>query len=216
MKRSILLSVIFLLFGLNAQAQLTHTAKGAVDETANAIIKKAMAKMSGTVAFTVTVVNYDSNKKETFRKKVDVLYNAPRYRVKAGSLELYCDGKAVWQYNKPNKEVVVSPMSDSDDDFTNPARLLANYSKSYRAKFIREESDGTAIIDLQPFKARSFHKIRMFIDSKTGMLKKLEQHNFDSSRGEYTLSNFKNTKATDADFTFNTKANPGVEVVDMR
>ena len=145
-----------------------------------------------------------------------MLYNAPRYRVKASSLELYCDGKAVWQYNKPNKEVVVSPMSDSDDDFTNPARLLANYSKSYRAKFIREESDGTAIIDLQPFKARSFHKIRMFIDSKTGMLKKLEQHNFDSSRGEYTLSNFKNTKATDADFTFNTKANPGVEVVDMR
>ena len=119
MKRSILLSVIFMLFGLNAQAQLTHTAKGAVDETANAIIKKAVAKMSGTVAFTVTVVNYDSNKKETFRKKVDVLYNAPRYRVKAGSLELYCDGKAVWQYNKPNKEVVVSPMSDSDDDFTN-------------------------------------------------------------------------------------------------
>lgn len=216
MKRSILLSVIFMLFGLNAQAQLTHTAKGAVDETANAIIKKAVAKMSGTVAFTVTVVNYDSNKKETFRKKVDVLYNAPRYRVKAGSLELYCDGKAVWQYNKPNKEVVVSPMSDSDDDFTNPAWLLANYSKSYRAKFIREESDGTAIIDLQPFKARSFHKIRMYIDSKTGMLKKLEQHNFDSSRGEYTLSNFKNTKATDADFTFNTKANPGVEVVDMR
>ena len=57
MKRSILLSVIFMLFGLNAQAQLTHTAKGAVDETANAIIKKAVAKMSGTVAFTVTVVN---------------------------------------------------------------------------------------------------------------------------------------------------------------
>jgi hypothetical protein len=31
-----------------------------------------------------------------------------------------------------------------------------------------------------------------------------------------TLSNFKNTKAADSDFTFNTKAHPGVEVVDMR
>ena len=216
MKRIFLLSAILLFFGLNAKAQLTHTATGAVDETANAIIKKAAAKMSGTVSFTVTMVNYDSNKKETFRQKVDILYNAPRYRVKAGSLEVYCDGKAVWQYNKPNKEVVISPMSDSDDDITNPARLLANYSKSYRAKYIREEADGTAIIDLQPFKARSFHKIRMFINSKTGELKKLEQHNFDSSRGEYTITNFKKAKAADTDFTFSTKANPGVEVVDMR
>lgn len=211
-----LIFIVVLLSMMSLSAQLTHTEKGAVDQTAASIIKKASAKMSGTVSFTVTVVNYDSDKKESFRQKVDILYNAPRYRVKAGGLEIYCDGKAVWQYNKPNKEVVVSLMTDSDDDITNPARLLANYSKSYRAKFIREESDGTAIIDLQPFKARSFHKIRLFVVAKTGVLKKLEQHNFDSSRGEYTLSNFKNTKATDADFTFSTKVHPGVEVVDMR
>ena len=187
MKRLLLLAIAVIFSATGAFAQLTHTAKGAVDETAKAILKKASAKMSGTVSFSVTVVNYDSNKKETFRQKVDILYNAPRYRVKAGSMEIYCDGKAVWQYNQPNKEVVVSPMTDSDDDITNPARLLANYDKSFRAKYIREESDGTA-----------------------------EQHNFDSSRGEYTLSNFKNTKAADSDFTFNTKAHPGVEVVDMR
>ena len=216
MKRLLLLAIAVIFSATGAFAQLTHTAKGAVDETAKAILKKASAKMSGTVSFSVTVVNYDSNKKETFRQKVDILYNAPRYRVKAGSMEIYCDGKAVWQYNQPNKEVVVSPMTDSDDDITNPARLLANYDKSFRAKYIREESDGTAIIDLQPNKARSYHKIRLFINAKTGILKKLEQHNFDSSRGEYTLSNFKNTKAADSDFTFNTKAHPGVEVVDMR
>ncbi len=172
--------------------------------------------MSGTVSFSVTVVTLDADKKESFRQKVDILYNAPRYRVKAGSMEIYCDGKAVWQYNKPNKEVVVNSISEADDDITNPARLLADYSKSFRAKFIREEQDGTAIIDLQPIKAKSYHKIRMFITAKTGMLKKMEQHNFDSSRGVYTLSNFKNTKATDSDFTFNTKANPCVEVIDMR
>ena len=216
MKRLLLLAIALIFSATGAFAQLTHTAKGAVDETAKAILKKASAKMSGTVSFSVTVVNYDSNKKETFRQKVEILYNSPRYRVKAGSMEIYCDGKAVWQLNKPNKEVVITPMTDSDDDITNPARLLSNYSKSFRAKFIREESDGTAIVDLQPMKARSYHKIRLFINSKTGLLKKMEQHNFDSSRGVYTLSNFKNTKATDADFTFNTKANPGVEVVDMR
>ena len=206
MKRTVAL-LIAILLGIQLSAQITHTDKGAVDQTANTLLKKAAAKMSGTVSFSVTVVNLDADKKETFRHKVDILYNAPRYRVKTSDLEIYCNGKAVWQLNKPNKEVVITPMTDSDDDITNPARLLSNYSKSFRAK---------AIVDLQPMKARSYHKIRLFINSKTGLLKKMEQHNFDSSRGVYTLSNFKNTKATDADFTFNTKANPGVEVVDMR
>lgn len=215
MKKALTLLVAMLCM-MHLSAQLTHTAQGAVDQTAAAILKKASAKMSGTVSFSVTIVTLDADKKESFRQKVDVLYNAPRYRVKANDIEIYCDGHAVWQYNQPNKEVVVTPMSDNDDDITNPARLLANYSKSYRAKYIREESDGTAIVDLQPLKAKSFHKIRLFINAKTGLLKKMEQHNFDSSRGIYTLTGFKNTKAKDADFTFNTKSHPGVEVVDMR
>ena len=216
MKRFIALTLMLVVFGTAVFAQLTHTANGAVDQNANAIVKKAAAKMSGTVSFTVTVVNTDANKKETFRQKAEILYNSPRYRVKAGDLELYCDGKDVWQLNKKAKEVVVSPVVDSENDITNPAKLLSNYSKNYRAKFIREEADGTDIVDLQPMKSSVYHKIRLFIDSKTGLLKKMEQHNYDSSRGIYTISNFKNAKATDADFTYNAQANPGVEVVDMR
>jgi outer membrane lipoprotein-sorting protein len=215
MKKIFALTVAFLLFLAAANAQLTHTANGTIDVNATNIIKKASAKMSGTVSFTVTVVNYDANKKETFRQKADVLYNAPRYRVKAGTLEIYCDGKSVWQVNKSAKEVVVSPIADSDDDLTNPARLLANYSKNYRAKFIREEKDGTAIIDLQPNQGRSYHKVRIDID-KNGQLKKLEQHNYDSSRSEYTVSNFKNATASDGDFTFDSAANSSYELIDMR
>ncbi len=215
MKKLLALAIASLLFVSASYAQLTHTANGTVDQNATNIIKKASAKMSGTVSFSVTVVNYDANKKETFRQKADVLYNAPRYRVKAGSVEIYCDGKSVWQVNKSAKEVVVTPIADSDDDLTNPARLLANYSKNYRAKFIREEENGTSIVDLQPNKGRSYHKIRIYID-KNGQLKKLEQHNYDSSRSEYTVSNFKNVSAPDADFVFDTKANPGIEVIDMR
>lgn len=216
MKRFLLAMMAVMLFGWSTQAQLTHTSTGTVDENANSIIKKAAAKMTGSVSFTVTVVNYDSNKKETFRQKADILYQSPKYRVLAGSLEIYCDGKSVWQYNKNAKEVVVTNLIDSDDDLTNPARLLANYSKSYRAKFIREEEDGTAIVDLQPLKSHSYHKVRLFINAKTGVLKKLEQHNYDSSRGEFIVSNFKNAQANESDFVFDTKGHPGVEEVDMR
>ena len=216
MKKAISLVLISLFFSVGAFAQLTHTANGTIDENANAVIKKALAKMSGTVSFTVTVSNYDSAKKETFKQKADILYHSPRYRVKAGDLEIYCDGKSVWQLNNAAKEVVITPLSDNDNDLTNPAKLLANYSKNYRAKFIREEEDGTAIVDLQPKKSSTFHKIRLFIDSKTGLLKKLEQHNYDSSQCTYTISNFKNAKASDTDFTYDAKSHPGVEEVDMR
>lgn len=215
MKKYIALLLSALIFLPATYAQLTHTASGTTDVGATGIIKKASAKFSGTVVFTVTVVSYDANRKETFRQKADVLYQAPRYRLKAGTLEIYCDGTSTWQVNKAAKEVVVSPIADSDDDLTNPARLLANYSKNYRAKFIRQEKDGTSIVDLQPNKSRSYHKIRLYI-GPDNQLKKLEQHNYDSSRNEYSVSNFKNTAASASDFTFNPAANPSYELIDMR
>lgn len=216
MKKFFLLMALAIMAMPATFAQLTHTDKGAVDENANAILKKAAAKMSAPVSFTVTVVNYDANKKETFRQKADILYSSPRYRVLAGSLEIYCDGKSIWQLNKVAKEVVITTLTTSDDDLTNPAKLMANYTKNYRAKYIREDEDGTVVIDLQPIKGHSYHKIRLFIDGKTYQLKKMEQHNFDSSRGEYIVSNFKSAKVADADFVFDTKANPGIEEIDMR
>lgn len=216
MKKLFILITLALFAIAPTMAQLTHTAEGAVDEAAKVLLKKAAAKMSGTVSFTVTVVNRDANKKESSRQKAEVLYNAPRYRMKSNDLEIYSDGKAVWQYNKTAKEVVISPMTQADDDLTNPAVLLANYNKSFRAKYIREEEDGTAIIDLQPKKSRAYHKVRLYINSKTGLLKKMEQHNYDSSRDEFIITNFKNTKALDTDFVFDTQTHPNVEVVDMR
>ena len=206
----LVLSTSFLLL----PAQITHTATGVVDETANALLRKASDKMKGTVSFTVTVASYDADHKETFRQKADILYKAPKYRVKSGDLEIYCDGKSVWQLNTTAKEVVVTNMTNSDDDLTNPAKLLANYAKNYRPKYIREDEDGTAVVDLQPKKARTYHKLRLFINAKTGALKKIEQHNFDSTRGEYTLSNFKNARVADTEFIYT--AAPGIEVVDMR
>ena len=72
MKRTVAL-LIAILLGIQLSAQITHTDKGAVDQTANTLLKKAAAKMSGTVSFSVTVVNLDADKKETFRHKVDIL-----------------------------------------------------------------------------------------------------------------------------------------------
>ena len=215
MKKAISLVLISLFFSFGAFAQLTHTAGGnTVDENANKILNSVAVKWTtGSFKFDVTFVNLDANKKETFRQKATITYKAPCYIVKASDLEVYCDGKTVWQVNKNAKEVVVNNMTESDDDLTNPAAMLANYQKNYRAKFIREE-DGIAIIDLQPTKSRSYHKIRLFIDTTNNRLKKLEQHNYDSSRAEYTFSNYTLVKISLTAFAYT--APEGYEVVDMR
>lgn len=218
--KSVVFAFALLLFGNFApmQAQITHTSNGKVDENAQKMLKKALDKINANaaVSFKVTVVNKNPQKKETSRQAVDVLYSKGKYRVADANQVLYCDGKSVWHWSKGTKEVVVSPVTDSDDDLMNPAKLLANYGKNYRPKFIRVEDDGTAIVDLVPKRTRSFHKIRLFIAEKTGLLKKMEMHNYDSSRGEYTISNYKSAKATDADFIFDAASHKDVEVIDMR
>lgn len=195
-------------------AQITHTAKGAVDQTANTILQEVADKWAkASFKFDVTVVNYDVNKKETFRQNANITYRTPCYIVKAGDIEIYCDGKSVYQVNMNAKEVVITPMSNSDDDLTNPASLLANYQNNYRAKYIREEN-GLAIIDLQPKNGHQYHKLRLFVDVKAKRLKKVEQHNYDSSRSEYGFSNYSMIKITPEAFKYTVPQD--YETIDMR
>ena len=210
--------MLFLLLGYSAAAQITHTANGAVDLNAEIILKKATQKInSNAISFTVTLISKDSNKKETARRKADILYKAGKYRATFGSNIIYCDGNATWHWNKDADEVVVNKLTNAEDDLINPAGIVANYKKNFNAKYIRTEQDGNAIVDLTPKKTKSYYKIRMTIDSNTGWLVKMVMHNYDGSSSEYLTSNLKSGVKADAnDFTFNEKQNPGIEVIDMR
>ncbi|MBR1516793.1 MAG: outer membrane lipoprotein carrier protein LolA [Bacteroidales bacterium] len=210
--------LLLALFATTLSAQITHAASGDVDEAAAAILKKASDQLNGkAVSFSVTMVNKNSDKKETARMDARVVYHKGKYRVEQDRQVLYSDGKALWHWNKDVGEVTVNNLSDGEDDLLNPARLLANYKKNFREKFIRVEQDGTAVIDLTPKKSKSYHKIRILVGEKTGVIKSMELHNYDGSRGEYRVSNFKQgVKTSDKDFRFDQQANPAVEVIDMR
>ena len=197
-------------------AQITHSNQGQVDKTAAAVIKKAAAKFNGNVGFGVTATVLDGQQKQTLKQSAQVLYCKGHYRVTVADQEIICDGTTVWQWNKSAKEVVVNNMSNDDMNLFNPALLLANYDKNFRAKYIRTDDDGTAVVDLQPRSARSFHKIRLFIVEKSGLLRRMEVHKFDSGREVYIISNFKNAGTPASQFTFDATKHPGVEVIDMR
>ena len=199
----------------SAQAQITHSDKGMVDMTADALLKRAASRF-GNVSFTVTATMLDAQKKETLRQSAQVLYCKGHYRVTVADQEIICDGTTVWQWNKTAKEVAINNVGSDDADLMNPARLLKNYDKSFRAKYIRTDDDGTAVVDLQPRSARNYHKIRVFIVEKSGLLRRMEVHKYDSSREIYDITAFRNAGTPAAQFTFDATKHPGVEVIDMR
>ncbi len=206
----------FSLLSFGANAQITHASQGRLDENATEVLKKAAARFDKNVSFTVTMTVLDSKKQEKAHQSAQVRYNKGKYRLTLPDQELICDGTTVWHWNKTAKEVTINNMVDDDIDLLNPGRLLAGYGKSFKAKYIRTDDDGTAIVDLQPRSTRSFHKIRLFINEEDGLLRRMEVHKYDSGRENYDITDFKRASNAASQFTFDTAKHPDVEVIDMR
>lgn len=213
----ILLAVAaFVLLPFAPQAQITHASQGRLDENATEVLKKAAARFDKNVSFTVTMTVLDGKKQQKARQSAEVRYSKGKYRLVLPDQELISDGTTVWHWNKQANEVTVSAMSNDDIDLLNPGRLLANYSKSFKAKYIRTDDDGTAIVDLQPRSTRSYHKIRLFINEDDGLLRRMEVHKYDSGRENYDITDFKRASNAASQFTFDAAKHPEVEVIDMR
>ena len=200
-----------------AQAQITHTAQGNVDANAEKVLQRATAKLNnGSVSMKVTLVNKDSQKRETARESAQILYNKGKYRATMKNQVLYCDGASVWHWNKEVNEVTVNELDPLEMDLMNPGALLKNYKNNFKAKFIRTNDNGVSVIDLTPRRSKSYYKIRLLVD-QSGALKQMVQHNYDGSCGEYNVTEYKSgVKSEASDFVFDANQNKGVEIIDMR
>jgi outer membrane lipoprotein-sorting protein len=217
MYRKFILPLFFIALTMNGlQAQITHTANGNVDANAQNILSKAAKQFNnGTKSFNVSMVSKDANKKQTAKHSAKIVYQGGKYNAVLGNQTVICDGNAVYTLNGDSKEVTINGMSNKEDDLMYPGKLLANWQKNFKAKYIRNEKDGTAVVDMTPKQAKSYYKIRLLI-STSGILKRLEMHNYDGSEADFDVSNFKSVKVAADTFTFNTKDHPGMEVIDMR
>ena len=211
---SLILHSSFFFFN-SATAQITHNSQGRLDENATEALRKASKKLQN-VSGTVTLTILDSNKKQTAKQSAEVSYCKGKYHLTMDNQEIICDGTTVWQWNKSAKEIVINNMPpESEIDLLNPGHLIANYAKNFRAKYIRTEDDGTAIVDLQPRSSQSYHKIRLFIVEETGELRRIEVQKYDSGREIYDFAKMKYNPIKGS-FTFNPATHPEAEVIDMR
>lgn len=198
----------------SATAQITHNSQGRLDENATAALEKCAKKLKS-VSGTVTLTVLDSQKKTVAKQTAEVKYSSGKYSLQMDNQEIISDGTTVWHINKDANEVTIDNVKEDDIDLLNPGRLLANYNKSFKAKYIRTEDDGNAVVDMQPRSSRSYHKIRLFINEENGELKRIEVHKYDSSREVYEFSKCKYGRVSGT-FKYDPKAHSGMEVIDMR
>ena len=144
-----------------------------------------------------------------------------KYRVSFGELEIFSDGKTVWNYDKGSKEVTINDVDASGSSLT-PQKLFTNfYDKDFLYVLNGEKKAGKKTlqeIEMTPTdKSKPFHKVYLQVDKAAKTIYSTKVLNKEGNRYAYTVGTMKtNLPVADNLFLFDKKKYPGVEEVDLR
>jgi outer membrane lipoprotein-sorting protein len=195
---------------LSVNAQNDPKAKTILDE----LSAKTKAYTSIKTEFTMEVVKKDKTKDTQTGK---LATKGSKYKLEISGHEIYCDGKTVTEFIKDANEAQIKDMDASGDE-VNPTNIFTLYEKGFKCKFDGEEGN-TQTISLYPENPdkKKFHTVKLFIDKTKKQITGVRMLMKDQSTQTYTVKSFTpNAPLTDADFTFDKKAHPGVSIEDLR
>ena len=134
--------------------------------------------------------------------------------------EIISDGKTQWVYIQADKEVQINNVGKSTEGF-NPADIFTIYEKGYKYLFTGTKKIGGKLyqeIELTAENANTnFFKIKLQVDKTKKQIYSAQIFDKNGNRYTYTIKTFTpNPPVTAATFTYDAKAHPGVEVVDLR
>ena len=190
----------------------------AKDPKASALLdevsKKAKSYKSIKVDLSYTMVNTKAKINE--EKTVTLLVSGDKYRMAAAGQTVICDGKTIWTYIKESNEVQVNSLENKDDALT-PSKLLTSYNANYKSKIIKSDDPAAEAVELIPNTSKNFTKAILGIDKAKKQIKSFTLYDKSGNTFTYKVKTYlTDTPVTDADFTFDAKKFPGVEVIDMR
>ncbi len=221
MKRILLLLMPVL--GCLALTAQTNKGLGQNDPEAKKILDAVSTKFKSfkTVKANFTLKAEGSDGKVISSKTGNVLLKGQKYKVSITGQEIFCDGTTVWTYDKSAKEVQVTKFDNSANTIT-PQKIFTNfYDKDFLYKLNGEKKVGNTTvqeIEMTPVdKSKTFFKVYLYIDKATKVINSTKVLEKNGNKYTITVSGFKsNVPATDADFSFDPKKYPGVEVIDLR
>lgn len=207
--------------GLFLLVAATNVATAQDDTKAKAILDGVSKKVAGMKSMKANFVLNLSGGKVKDSKKGTFALKGEKYHVMLSGQEIICDNKTVWTYNKEAKEVQVTAYNPSEQTIS-PAKLFTNaYSKEYKYKYKGEQKEKGKtyeVIELMPIdNTKKFTKIELKVDKATSMVSSGDIWDKNGTRIQYLVSDFvQNANLPDSYFSWDAKANPGVEVVDLR
>jgi outer membrane lipoprotein carrier protein len=213
--------LVMALVMLSADAQTKNPTSNDPDakKVLDAVSTKFKTFTAPQASFTYQVENAQG--KVLSAKKGTVTMKGNRYRVSMAGMEIYSDGRTSWNYDKSANEVTVSGVDLTGGAMT-PQKLFTNfYDKDFLYKMNGEKKvAGKTVqeIELTPVdKTRPFHKVYVLVDKATKSIYSAKFLEKSGNRYSYTINSLKPTAAiTDAEFVFDKRKFPGVEVVDLR
>lgn len=216
--KTLILSITLLL-----SVTLAFTQDDANSKKAKDILDKVSAKMKTYTTvqaeFVSTMENLQDDVKETLNGTLKLKGN--KYKLEISGTEIFTDGKTMWTYLKDANEVNISEPDPNDDSSLNPAKIFKIWESDFKFKFVKESFEKAVAlyeIDLYPLKKdKQYSRITLKVDKDKLTISSIKYVGKEGNNYTIEIQKFTpNNPFADNLFTFDEKAHPGVEKIDMR
>ncbi len=210
-------SILFILCCLTTIVVTAQDAKSHIE----AFVKKMNAYPIVEMNFIAKFENLQDNATEEHRGTL--LYSGNKFRILMGEIEVYCDGKSKWFYNKPVDEVTIFPAGEAMDITDNPlAYITANYKNGFKYKQKPDRTeDGKQLKEIEMFpndRKSNYISIILTFEAKSLSPYIINYNTKDGIRYTVKVINFASsvTNIEDGSFIYPAQRYPNAEVVDLR
>ena len=136
------------------------------------------------------------------------------YKVEMAEQHIISDGKTIWTYLIDDEEVMVSNATEGEDN--TPLKLLTSLDKNYAASLTNIDAKGNATIELANPKGQ-YRRVTLRANASKLAINSMDVYMEDGTKLIITVDEMKfDQNLGDKFFTFDTKAHPKVDVIDMR
>jgi len=214
MKKIFIVTGLLCCFALISKAQNDPKAT----QILNGVSAKYKSFSSVKADFTIKIENGNSKTSDT---QTGTLYlKGNKYKVNLKNQEVTSDNNTVWTFIKDANEVQINNYEPDENSIT-PTEIFTIYEKDFLYAFSEEKIvNGKTLqfIELTPNdKTKPYFKIRLGIDKLAKAVQNAVVFDKNGNRYTYEIKTFTpNPSINDSFFTFDIKAHPGVEVVDLR
>lgn len=210
-----LFSFSILTLAATAQTKSDPDAKKILD----AVSTRFKSFASPQATFTYSVENAQGKALST--KHGTVVMKGNKFKVNMDGMEIFSDGRTVWNYDKSANEVTVNNLSEGGSGMT-PQKVFTNfYDKDFLYKLNGTKKVGGKTvqeIELTPLdKTRPYYKVYVWVDRANNTIYSAKFLEKSGGRYSYTINSIRPASSIgDTEFIFNKSKYPGVEVVDLR